>query len=60
MYILSPKNVHKHCFQFLLDGFNTKEKWKTSATQNFGWQIRCIMGDVQVAKEIFPTVMSSN
>ena len=33
---------------FSWDG-NTQEKWKTKVMQNFGGQIRCIMGDVQVA-----------
>ena len=28
---------------------NTQEKWKTKVMQNLGEQIRCIMGDVQVA-----------
>ena len=33
------------------DGCNIQEKWKTTwkVMQNFGGQIRCIMGDVQVA-----------
>ena len=35
----------KHCFQFLLGWL----QWKTKVMQNFGGQIRCIMGDVQVA-----------
>ena len=29
-----------------------QEKWKTKVMQNFGVQIRCIMGDVHVACEM--------
>ena len=36
-------------FNFSWDGCSTQEKWKTKVMQNFGGQIRCIMGDVQVA-----------
>ena len=36
-------------FNFSWGGCNTKEKWKTKVMQNVGRQIRCIMGDVQVA-----------
>ena len=46
---ICPQILHKHCFQFLLRGCNTQEKWQTNVMQNFGGQIRCIMGDVQVA-----------
>ena len=34
---------------FSSDGCNTQEKWKKKVMENFGGQIRCIMGDVQVA-----------
>ena len=34
---------------FSWDGRNTQKKWKTRVMQNCGAQIRCIMGDVQVA-----------
>ena len=40
----SPKILHEHW-----DGCNTQEKWKPKVVQNFGGQIRCIVGDVQVA-----------
>ena len=46
---LPPKILHKHCFHFSWDGCNTQEKWKTKVMQNCGRQIRCIMGNVQVA-----------
>ena len=46
---LPPKILHKHCFHFSWDGCNTQEKWKTKVTQNCGRQIRCIMGNVQLA-----------
>jgi len=36
-------------FHFSWDGCNTQEKWKRKVMQNSGGQIRCIMGDVEVA-----------
>ena len=53
---LSPKILHKHYFQFLWDGYNIQEKWKTpwKVMQNWaggggGWANKVmIMGDVQV------------
>ena len=36
---------------FSWDGCNTKEKRKTKVMQNFGKQIRCIMGDLQVVNK---------
>ena len=50
--IVTPQNIlHKHCCQFFLGGCNTKEKRKTKVMQNFGKQIRCIMGDLQVVNK---------
>ena len=34
---------------FSWDGWITQEKWKIKVMQNFGRQIRCIVGDVQLA-----------
>ena len=50
---LSPKILHKHYFQFLWDGYNIQEKWKTpwKVMQNWrggGANKVMIMGDVQV------------
>ena len=42
---LPHKILHNLCFSFLLG----QEKLKTMLVQNFGGQIRCIVGDVQVA-----------
>jgi len=36
-------------FIFSWDGCNTQEKWQTKVVQNFGEQIRCIVGNVEVA-----------
>ena len=47
--ICSPKFCMSVVFNFSWDDCNTQEKWKTNAMQNFGRQIRCTMGDVQVA-----------
>ena len=48
--ICPPKFCIKHIvFHFSWDGCNTQKKWKTKVMKNFGWQIRCIMRDVQVA-----------
>ena len=48
--ICPPKFCIKHIvFHFSWDGSNTQEKRKTKLMKNFGRQIRCIMGDVQVA-----------
>ena len=50
MYLICPP---KFCisivFNFPWDGCNTKEKWKTKVMQNLGGQIRCFMGNVEVA-----------
>ena len=47
--ICPPKFGVSIVFNFSWDGCNTQEKWKTKVVQNVGGQIRCIMGDVQVA-----------
>ena len=47
--ICPPKFYISIVFNFSWDGCNIQEKWKTKVTQNVGRQIRCIMGDVQVA-----------
>ena len=36
-------------FNLYWDGCNTQEKWKTKVMQNFKGQVRCIMGNVEVA-----------
>ena len=48
--ICSPKFCISIIFNLSWDGCNIQEKWKTTwkVMQNFGGQIRCIMGDVQV------------
>ena len=45
----SKRLLANYVFNFSWDGCNTQEKKKTRVMQNFGGQIRCIMGDVQVA-----------
>ena len=59
MHLICPpqKNLHNRCFSFLLGITAVQEKLKTMLMQIFfggsgGEQIRCIMGDVQVANEI--------
>ena len=47
--IWAPKFCISIVFNFSWDGCNTQEKWKTKVMQNLGGQIKCIMGDVQVA-----------
>ena len=47
--ICPPKFCISIVFNFCWDSCNIQEKWKTKVMQNFGRQIRCIMGDVQVA-----------
>ena len=47
--ICPPKFYISIVFNFSWDGCNIQEKWKTKVMQNVGRQIRCIMGDVQVA-----------
>ena len=48
---LPPKKIlHNLCFYFSWVLQPSQEKLKTMLMQNFGGQIRCIMGDVQVAK----------
>ena len=42
--ICPPKFCISIVFNFSWDGCNTQEKWKTKVMQNFGGQIRCIMG----------------
>ena len=44
-----PKFCISIVFDFSWDGCNTQEKWKTKLLQNFGRQIICIMGNVEVA-----------
>ena len=39
---------HFNAPYFSWDSCNTQEKWKAKAMQNFGGQIRCIMGNVKV------------
>ena len=43
------KILHNLCFSFLLGITAVQEKLKTMLVQNFGGQIRCIMGNVEVA-----------
>ena len=47
-FICPPKFCISIVFNFSWDGCSTQEKWKTKVVQNFGGQIRCIMGDAQV------------
>ena len=46
---LPPKFCITFVFHFSWVLQPSHEKLKTMLIQNFGWQIRCIMGDVQVA-----------
>ena len=46
---LPTKILHNLCFSFLLGITAVQEKLKTMLVQNFGGQIRCIMGNVEVA-----------
>ena len=48
--ICPPKFCISIIFNLSWDGCNIQEKWKTTwkVMQNFGGQIRCIMGDVEV------------
>ena len=46
---LPSKILHNLCFSFLLVLQPFQEKLKTMLMQNFGGQIRCIMGIVEVA-----------
>ena len=46
--ICPPKFCISIVFNFSWDGCNTREKWKTKIMQDFGGQISCLMGDVQV------------
>ena len=51
---LPPKILHKHCFQLLLGRLKYLGEVKNKSYAKFGggegWgQIRCIMGDMQVA-----------
>ena len=48
-YLLSPKSNVTSVFHFSWVLQPSQEKLKTMLMQNFGWQIRCIMGDVYVA-----------
>ena len=47
--ICPPRFCINIVFNSSLDGCNTHEKWKTKVVQNLGGQIRCIMGNVEVA-----------
>ena len=51
---LPPKFCVSIIFNFSWDGCNTQEKWKTKVVQNLGGggQIRCIMGNVEVAYRV--------
>ena len=46
---LPTKILHNLCFSFLLGITAVQEKLKIMLVQNFGGQIRCIMGNVEVA-----------
>ena len=46
---LPTKILHNRCFSFLLGITAVQEKLKTMLVQNFVGQIRCIMGNVEVA-----------
>ena len=56
--ICPPKFCITIVFNFSWDGCSTQEKWKTKIMQNFGGQISCIMGDVQVRIETMYRVKS--
>ena len=45
---LPPTILHNLCFSFLLGITAVPREMKTMLMQNFGGQIRCIMGDVKV------------
>ena len=47
--ICLPKFCISIVFNLSWDGCNTREKWKTKVMQSLGEQIRCIMGNMQVA-----------
>ena len=47
--ICPPRFCINIVFNSSWDGCNTHEKWKTKVVQNLGGQIRCIMGNVEVA-----------
>ena len=46
---LSPQILHNLCFSFLLGITAVPREIENNAYANFWGQIRCIMGDVQVA-----------
>ena len=46
---LPPKILHNLCFSFPLGIAAVPREIETMLIQNFGAQIMCIMGDVQVA-----------
>ena len=51
---LSPNILHKHCFQFLLGRLLYPGEMKNKGYAKIGrgrGQIRCIMGNVEVASE---------
>ena len=50
--ICHPKFGIRIVFNFSWDGCNNQEKWKTKVMQNFGGQIRCILGNMEVAYEV--------
>ena len=58
--ICPPKFCITIVFNFSWDGCSTQEKWKKKIMQNFGGQISCIMGDVQVRIETMYRVKSLN
>ena len=53
MHLICPPPPAKFCirivFNFYGDGCNTRGEMKNKGYANLGGQIRCIMGDVQVA-----------
>ena len=53
----------KFCIRIVLnlswDSCNTQGKWKTKLMQNFVWQLRCIMGNVEVAYDNFVDTLNA-
>ena len=47
---LPPKILHIFCFYFPCVLQSSQEKLKTLLMQNFGGQIRCIIGDVEASR----------
>ena len=59
---LPPKILHNLCFSFLLDIIAIPREIENKAYANFGRQIRCIMGNVEVVYKSFgcPQLTSSS